>query len=130
MITVARGCARDRAGESPRGRAPSPKRVAPVRNESGARDAEHSEMVGNQHETLDDVTAERLLDGTDGRPSALARLLARAAGPATAAELNGEAAALAAFRSARLSPTRSRRRWLVAVAALVFTFASTGVAVA
>jgi len=110
-----------------------------VRNDSAAFGADDNEM----RESLNPVTAEQLLDGTADTPPALANLLARAAAPGQASELTGEAAALAAFqaagRSAAYAPARpgtpvrsrpARRRWLVAVAAAVFTFASAGVAVA
>ena len=47
---------------------------------------------------LSGTTVRRLLDGGDG-PSPLPQLLAAASAPATATELQGESAALAAFRS-------------------------------
>ena len=47
---------------------------------------------------LSGATAQRLLDGGDGPPP-LPQLLAAATAPATAAELRGESAARAAFRS-------------------------------
>jgi len=48
---------------------------------------------------LSGSAARRLLDGDDDGPSPLPQLLAAATAPATAAELRGEAAARAAFRS-------------------------------
>ena len=61
---------------------------------------------------LTGATAQRLLDGGDGPPP-LPQLLAAVTAPATAAELRGEAAARAAFRSsthaAPLSPDIPRR---------------------
>ncbi|MFE9106551.1 hypothetical protein [Actinomadura geliboluensis] len=72
---------------------------------------------------LDERTAERLLDGAGG-PPALHTLLAAAAAPGRAAELAGEDAAVAAFRSAPPAARPSRlaavRRFLTAkVIALV-----------
>ncbi|MFI9272718.1 hypothetical protein ACIGXM_18635 [Kitasatospora sp. NPDC052896] len=66
-------------------------------------------MSTNRSRRIDRDAAEQLLtgaaDGTQGGRGALADLLAAAAGPATAAELAGEEAALAAFReAAQLSP--------------------------
>ena len=49
--------------------------------------------------TLSGAKARRLLDGSDDGPSPLPQLLAAATAPATAAELQGEEAACAAFRS-------------------------------
>jgi hypothetical protein len=77
---------------------------------------------------MDRETAERLLSGAEPTPRtvAVANLLASAAAPATASELAGEYAALAAFRAVKRSPKTLRvpvRRLLVlkvsAIAALV-----------
>jgi hypothetical protein len=56
-------------------------------------------MRTSTSDRLTAATAEQLLDGGDG-PADLRRLLAAAAGPGTARELAGEAAALAAFADA------------------------------
>ncbi|WP_199734272.1 hypothetical protein [Micromonospora musae] len=93
----------------------------------------------------DRAEADRLLDAAragepaeaDGPPDPLAELLAAAAAPARAHELEGEQAALAAFRAARATPTTlraPRRRRLTAgalawVAGLLVT-ATAGVAFA
>jgi hypothetical protein len=87
---------------------------------------------------LDDETAERLLDGLAVGPRRLADLLAAAAAPAFAADMVGEDAAIAEFRSSRPVPTprhRSHRQvWArlltVKGAALAAAFAVAGVAVA
>ncbi|MFE6056901.1 hypothetical protein ACFQ6N_39700 [Kitasatospora sp. NPDC056446] len=67
------------------------------------------------------------LTGPDGGPGQLARVLAAAAAPATAGELAGEEAALAAFRAASLTPdpvvTPVRRRSM-ATAALARAFST------
>ncbi|MFD8756371.1 hypothetical protein ACFV0O_36140 [Kitasatospora sp. NPDC059577] len=67
------------------------------------------------------------LTGPDGGPGQLARVLAAAAAPATAGELAGEEAALAAFREASLTPepvvTPVRRRSM-ATAALARAFST------
>ncbi|GHF26951.1 hypothetical protein GCM10018790_00270 [Kitasatospora xanthocidica] len=67
------------------------------------------------------------LTGPDGGPGQLARVLAAAAAPATAGELAGEEAALAAFREASLTPdpvvTPIRRRSM-ATAALARAFST------
>ncbi|MQS13453.1 hypothetical protein F7Q99_14545 [Streptomyces kaniharaensis] len=95
-------------------------------------------MSTNRSRRIDRDTAEQLLGGAVGGPSAgqdasltgpdggpgqLARVLAAAAAPATAAELAGEEAALTAFREARLTPdpvvkTAPVRRRSMATAAL------------
>ncbi|MFJ3214663.1 hypothetical protein ACIPLC_01875 [Kitasatospora sp. NPDC086801] len=68
------------------------------------------------------------LTGPDGGPGPLTRILAAAAAPATADELAGEQAALAAFREARLTPdpvvTTSVRRRSMATAALARAFST------
>jgi hypothetical protein len=110
-----------------------------VCNEYDAFGADDNEM----RDSLDPITAERLLDGTADDPPALAMLLDRAAAKGRPIELTGEAAALAAFRAAEALPAAptvpatpavprspARRRWLTAVAAATFTFAFAGVAVA
>ncbi|MEV7772762.1 hypothetical protein [Kitasatospora sp. NPDC086791] len=75
---------------------------------------------------------EASLTGPDGGPGQLARVLAAAAAPATAGELAGEEAALAAFREASLTPapvvTPVRRRPM-ATAALARAFSTKAVAV-
>ncbi|MFJ7912150.1 hypothetical protein [Kitasatospora sp. NPDC096204] len=72
------------------------------------------------------------LTGPDGGPGQLARVLAAAAAPATAEELAGEEAALAAFRKASLAPdptvTPVRRRSM-ATAALARAFSTKATAV-
>ncbi|MET8625731.1 hypothetical protein ABZW30_18615 [Kitasatospora sp. NPDC004669] len=98
-------------------------------------------MSTNRSRRIDRDTAEQLLGGAVGGPSAgqdasltgpdgpgqLARVLAAAAAPATAAELSGEEAALAAFREASLTPepvvTPVRRRSM-ATAALARAFST------
>ncbi|WP_051710745.1 hypothetical protein [Streptomyces sp. NRRL S-350] len=75
---------------------------------------------------------EASLTGPDGGPGQLARVLAAAAAPATAAELVGEEAALAAFREASLTPdpvvTPVRRRRPMTTAALAKAFSTKAVA--
>ncbi|MGW3044816.1 hypothetical protein ACWC9T_33330 [Kitasatospora sp. NPDC001159] len=98
-------------------------------------------MSTNRSRRIDRDTAEQLLGGAVGGPSAgqdasltgpdgpghVARVLAAAAAPATAAELAGEEAALAAFREASLTPdpvvTPIRRRSM-ATAALTRAFST------
>ncbi|MFI9157063.1 hypothetical protein [Kitasatospora aureofaciens] len=98
-------------------------------------------MSTNRSRRIDRDAAEQLLGGAVGGPSAgqdasltgpdgpgqLARVLAAAAAPATAAELAGEEAALAAFREASLTPdplvTPVRRRSM-ATAALARAFST------
>ncbi|MEU4113204.1 hypothetical protein AB0F71_01720 [Kitasatospora sp. NPDC028055] len=98
-------------------------------------------MSTNRSRRIDRDAAEHLLGGAVGAPSAgqdasltgpdgpgqLARVLAAAAAPATAAELAGEEAALAAFREASLTPdpvvTPVRRRSM-ATAALARAFST------
>ncbi|MFE3499683.1 hypothetical protein [Kitasatospora sp. NPDC059160] len=98
-------------------------------------------MSTNRSRRIDRDAAEHLLGGAVGGPSAgqdasltgpdgpgqLARVLAAAAAPATAAELAGEEAALAAFRQASLTPdpvvTPLRRRSM-ATAALARAFST------
>ncbi|MFF2078140.1 hypothetical protein ACFVXG_25705 [Kitasatospora sp. NPDC058162] len=98
-------------------------------------------MSTNRSRRIDRDAAEQLLGGAVGGPSAgqdasltgpdgpgqLARVLAAAAAPATAAELAGEEAALAAFREASLTPdpvvTPIRRRSM-ATAALARAFST------
>ncbi|MFF2142112.1 hypothetical protein [Kitasatospora sp. NPDC058190] len=98
-------------------------------------------MSTNRSRRIDRDTAEHLLGGAVGGPSAgqdasltgpdgpghVARVLAAAAAPATAAELAGEEAALAAFREASLTPdpvvTPVRRRSM-ATAALARAFST------
>ncbi|MEV7597990.1 hypothetical protein AB0O91_11485 [Kitasatospora sp. NPDC089797] len=98
-------------------------------------------MSTNRSRRIDRDAAEQLLGGAVGGPSAgqdasltgpdgpgqLARVLAAAAAPATAAELAGEEAALAAFRAASLTPdpvvTPVRRRSM-ATAALARAFST------
>ncbi|MGW2252128.1 hypothetical protein ACWCXH_18285 [Kitasatospora sp. NPDC001660] len=96
-------------------------------------------MSTNRSRRIDRDAAEHLLGGAVGGPSAgqdasltgpdgdaagqVARVLAAAAAPATAAELAGEEAALTAFRAARLAPhpvakTAPVRRRSMATAAL------------
>jgi hypothetical protein len=74
---------------------------------------------------LSGAAAHRLLDGGDDGPPPLAQLLAAATAPATAAELQGEAAARAAFRSAaHTTPAQlgsPRRRVGAKTAAIVTT---------
>ena len=63
--------------------------------------------------TLSGAVANRLLDGSDDGPAPLQQLLAAATAPASAAELQGEDAARAAFRSAVHAtpvPLRDSRR--------------------
>jgi hypothetical protein len=87
---------------------------------------------------LSAATTRRLLDGGEG-PSPLPQLLAAASAPATAAELRGEAAALAAFRSAphaaplphdepRRPPVRAASTFMIAkaVAAIALTASTAG----
>jgi hypothetical protein len=96
--------------------------------------------TGDQRMTRAD--AERLLATGEG-PAALSALLAAAASPPTAAELQGTQQALAAFRSAHLAPApapRSARMWRsaltkvaavkVAGAAALATAATGGIALA
>ncbi|MEV7182770.1 hypothetical protein [Kitasatospora sp. NPDC093102] len=104
-------------------------------------------MSTNRSRRIDRDTAEQLLGGAVGGPSAgqdasltgpdggpgqLARVLAAAAAPATAGELAGEEAALAAFREAGLTPdptvTPVRRRSM-ATAALARAFSTKATAV-
>ncbi|MEU9042450.1 MULTISPECIES: hypothetical protein [unclassified Kitasatospora] len=99
-------------------------------------------MSTNRSRRIDRDTAEQLLGGAvaapsagqeasltgpDGGPGQLARVLAAAAAPATAGELAGEEAALAAFREASLTPdpvvTPVRRRSM-ATAALARAFST------
>ncbi|MGW2375578.1 hypothetical protein [Kitasatospora sp. NPDC001683] len=98
-------------------------------------------MSTNRSRRIDRDAAEQLLGGAVAAPSAgqdasltgpdgpgqLARVLAAAAAPATAAELAGEEAALAAFREASLTPdpvvTPIRRRSM-ATAALARAFST------
>ncbi|MFG3226550.1 hypothetical protein ACGF07_17425 [Kitasatospora sp. NPDC048194] len=98
-------------------------------------------MSTNRSRRIDRDTAEQLLSGAVGGPSAgqdasltgpdgpghVARVLAAAAAPASAAELAGEEAALAAFRKASLAPdpvvTPVRRRSM-ATAALARAFST------
>ena len=74
--------------------------------------AARHEMHNRRFGRLTGATAQRLLDGGDGPPP-LPQLVAAVTAPATAAELRGEAAARAAFRSsthaAPLSPDIPRR---------------------
>ncbi|MFF2042378.1 hypothetical protein ACFVVX_18315 [Kitasatospora sp. NPDC058170] len=109
-------------------------------------------MSTNRSRRIDRDTAEHLLGGAVGGPSAgqdasltgpdgtgrtgVARVLAAAAAPATAGELAGEEAALAAFREARLTPDRAVsavpapvRRRSMATAALARAFSTKAVAV-
>ncbi|MER7750773.1 hypothetical protein [Kitasatospora sp. NPDC097643] len=100
-------------------------------------------MSTNRSRRIDRDTAERLLGGAVGGPSAgqddsltgpdgsagqLARVLAAAAAPATADELSGEQAALTAFREARFAPdpvmTTPVRRRSMATAALARAFST------
>ncbi|WP_052707397.1 hypothetical protein [Streptomyces rubellomurinus] len=101
-------------------------------------------MSTNRPRRIDRDTAEQLLGGAVGGPSAgqgasltgpdggpgqLARVLAAAAAPATAGELAGEEAALAAFREARLAPhpvttTAPVRRRPMATATLARAFST------
>ncbi|MBV6697036.1 hypothetical protein KV557_07860 [Kitasatospora aureofaciens] len=100
-------------------------------------------MSTNRSRRIDRDTAEQLLGGAVGGPSAgqdasltgsdgtgqLARVLAAAAAPATAAELAGEEAALTAFREARLTPdpvqmTAPVRRRSMATATLARAFSA------
>jgi len=64
---------------------------------------------------LDPETADRLLAGRGDGPPRLSELLAHAAGPARPAELAGEEAAVAVFRSAQTAPVPAPRRRIVAV---------------
>ena len=83
------------------------------RRPGAARHEMHTRRLGR----LSGTTAERLLDGGDG-PSPLPELLAAATAPATAAELRGESAARAAFRSSTRPaplPDDLRRRSTVRV---------------
>ncbi|MFJ9946720.1 hypothetical protein [Kitasatospora sp. NPDC091207] len=121
-------------------------------------------MSTNRSRRIDQDTAEHLLGGAVGGPSAgrdasltgadartgparplqpengpeerVARVLAAAAAPATAGELAGEEAALAAFREARLAPAPAGpavpapvRRRSMATAALARAFSTKAVAV-
>ncbi|MER6397489.1 hypothetical protein ABT263_15740 [Kitasatospora sp. NPDC001603] len=121
-------------------------------------------MSTNRSRRIDQDTAEHLLGGAVGGPSAgrdasltgadagpgrtephlpedgpagqVARVLAAAAAPATAGELAGEEAALAAFREARLAPAPAVpavpapvRRRSMATAALARAFSTKAVAV-
>ncbi|MFE2725401.1 hypothetical protein [Kitasatospora sp. NPDC059327] len=124
-------------------------------------------MSTNRSRRIDQDTAEHLLGGAVGGPSAgrdasltgadartgpvrpllpengpegqVARVLAAAAAPATAGELAGEEAALAAFREARLAPAPAEpavpavpapvRRRSMATAALARAFSTKAVAV-
>ncbi|MFJ9695795.1 hypothetical protein [Kitasatospora sp. NPDC101183] len=99
-------------------------------------------MSTNRSRRIDRDTAEHLLRGAVGGPSAgqgdsltgpdgpgpVARVLAAAAAPATAGELAGEEAALAAFREARLASdpvvTAPVRRRSMATAALARAFST------
>ncbi|MGA5818592.1 hypothetical protein ACPC54_12135 [Kitasatospora sp. NPDC094028] len=100
-------------------------------------------MSTNRPRRIDRDTAEQLLGGAMGDPSAgqgasltgpdggpgqLARVLAAAAAPATAGELAGEEAALAAFREARLASrpvmTAPVRRRSMATATLARAFST------
>ncbi|MFJ2865063.1 hypothetical protein [Kitasatospora sp. NPDC087314] len=100
-------------------------------------------MSTNRSRRIDRDAAEHLLGGAVGGPSAgqdasltgpddgpgpLARVLAAAAAPATARELAGEEAALAAFREARLTSdpvvTAPVRRRSMATAALARAFST------
>ncbi|MEE1786843.1 hypothetical protein PUR71_28650 [Streptomyces sp. SP17BM10] len=106
-------------------------------------------MSTNRSRRIDRDAAEQLLGGAVGGPSAgqdasltgpdgdaagqVARVLAAAAAPATAAELTGEQAALTAFREARLAPdpvatTAPVRRRSMATAALARAFSTKAVA--
>ena len=68
-------------------------------------------MSTDRSRRLDRRTAEEILDGASaGRDHALNALLAAAAGAASEAELRGEHAAVAAFRTARLDPAPRPRR--------------------
>ncbi|MFI9328288.1 hypothetical protein ACIGZJ_12180 [Kitasatospora sp. NPDC052868] len=109
-------------------------------------------MSTNRSRRIDPDTAEQLLGGAVGGPSAgqdasltgsdgtgrtgVARVLAAAAAPATAGELAGEEAALSAFREARLASDRAVsavpapvRRRSMATAALARAFSTKAVAV-
>lgn len=99
-------------------------------------------MSTNRSRRIDRDAAEQLLRGAVGGPSAgqgdsltgpdgpgpVARVLAAAAAPATAGELTGEEAALAAFREARLTSepvvTTPVRRRSMATAALARAFST------
>jgi hypothetical protein len=94
----------------------------------------HTRRLGR----LTGATAQRLLDGGDG-PSPLPQLLAAATTPATAAELLGEAAARAAFRSSthsvplphdlpRRTPVRATSSIIIAkvIAAITLTAGTAG----
>ncbi|MFE2411270.1 hypothetical protein ACFXDE_23280 [Kitasatospora sp. NPDC059408] len=109
-------------------------------------------MSTNRSRRIDRDAAEQLLGGAVGGPSAgqdasltgpdgdaagqVARVLAAAAAPATAAELTGEQAALTAFREARLASdpvattatTAPVRRRPMATAALARAFSTKAVA--
>ncbi|MEU8513316.1 hypothetical protein AB0C76_17245 [Kitasatospora sp. NPDC048722] len=106
-------------------------------------------MSTNRSRRIDRDAAEQLLGGAVGGPSAgqdasltgpdgdaagqVARVLAAAAAPATAAELTGEQAALTAFREARFAPdpvttTAPVRRRPMATAALARAFSTKAVA--
>jgi hypothetical protein len=87
---------------------------------------------------LTGATAQRLLDGGDGPPP-LPQLVAAATAPATAAELRGEAAARAAFRSSthsaplpldisRRTPVRVTSSVIIAkvIAAITLTASTAG----
>ncbi|MFD0272709.1 hypothetical protein ACFVHB_02220 [Kitasatospora sp. NPDC127111] len=108
-------------------------------------------MSTNRSRRIDPDTAEQLLGGAVGGPSAgqeasltgpdartghtaVAHVLAAAAAPAVAGELAGEEAALAAFREARLAPAPAVsaspvRRRSMATATLARAFSTKAVAV-
>ena len=95
-------------------------------------------MHTRRHGRLTGATAQRLLDGGDGPPP-LPQLVAAAKAPAAAAELRGEAAARAAFRSSthaapippdipRRAPVRVTSSVIIAkvVAAITLTASTAG----
>jgi hypothetical protein len=106
----------------------------------GRHGAGRHEMRTSNLDRLTPATAEHLLDGGE-RPADLRQLLAAAAGPGTARELAGEAAAVAAFvdaqRASSLPSAESRRPSMLstalskilaakAVAAVVLVAGATG----
>ena len=117
-----------------------------MRNNQAPGGADWSDMTGDD---LDELAADRLLDGVPSGPPALTRLLTAASAPGRASELAREESVLAAFRLVRdaappaaalrpvarherrrVFPRRASVRLLVAGGALVAVAAAGGVAVA
>jgi hypothetical protein len=98
-------------------------------------------MRRDPYDLIDPETAERMLAGDRIGPRPLVELLSQAAAPARRSELEGEDAAVAAYRTARLVPAHPVRRrfvttpaWArlvtVKVAAVALALAVGGVALA